>query len=525
MFKYIVKLPQVAFRVLGVRKNRGEKYMIAYASLFSHDDEEKYGIANVSGAHFYQDTDPKNPDNKILRVHICSSESALDSTVHLLDAGDVRSPSAAEFEMKYYFNSLSEVVSPLCFSLEFRSESGARLFSLSFSAVDFLVGGSTSRIAITTEDGRNIEGAVLNANTWYQIRTEYYQNEKSPEESRLKIYLGSDGERPTLLADVTAGGRVGVISRAALVYSAEGINGTHFFDDISFRLTDKKYSSLYETELSHLTGEIYDFEDGIPSDRRFHIEMMLKRDGEAALFDPATWANAAINATPSRRSYTEILLVLSGDGLLKTEDNGYPFNEGDIFVIAPGYNRSIISDHGYKILSIAGEFNQLSFIGNIATLRDNVYSEGKKLAELTLYNRFGNESYVNALCDAYIKFITINLERQPKNIISAIHRIIENIERNFSSSDLSIGELLAESGYAKDYVRCEFFSVTKMTPKKYLTGVRMKNAKALFDLYGKDMGISEVAEQCGIIDSSVFSRVFKQYYGVSPSEYLTSRKK
>ena len=97
------------------------------------------------------------------------------------------------------------------------------------------------------------------------------------------------------------------------------------------------------------------------------------------------------------------------------------------------------------------------------------------------------------------------------------------MEKNFDKSDLSVGELLDESGYARDYIREEFFAVTKQTPKKYLSDIRMKNAKAMIDLYGSEMGLGEIAERCGIVDSSVFSRIFRKHFGISPSEYRHSK--
>ena len=63
-----------------------------------------------------------------------------------------------------------------------------------------------------------------------------------------------------------------------------------------------------------------------------------------------------------------------------------------------------------------------------------------------------------------------------------------------------------------------------MTPKKYLNNVRMKNAAAMIDLYGDDLSLSEIAEKCGIIDSSIFSRVFKKHFGISPTEYKKNAK-
>ena len=59
-----------------------------------------------------------------------------------------------------------------------------------------------------------------------------------------------------------------------------------------------------------------------------------------------------------------------------------------------------------------------------------------------------------------------------------------------------------------------------MTPVKYLTSVRMKNAKTLLTLY--DYNINEVAFRCGILDNTRFSHLFKSYYGISPKQYRDS---
>ena len=151
--------------------------------------------------------------------------------------------------------------------------------------------------------------------------------------------------------------------------------------------------------------------------------------------------------------------------------------------------------------------------------------EGKKLAELVLYNRFGNEEYFTALCNAYIRFILLSLEYPKSDMNAIVYKMTDYMKKNYDNSELSITKLLRESGYAKDYVRTKFFEVVKMTPKKYLTTVRMKKAKELINLYGEDVSIARIAELCGIVDPAVFSKNFKKFYGISPKQYMQTRKK
>ena len=347
--------------------------------------------------------------------------------------------------------------------------------------------------------------------------------QKDPDLSRLKIYVTEAGCPVRLVYDELCPGGSEDIAYAAIVHSATKIKGTQFFDDFSFTLTDRKYTTGSNAPTPKEKRRIYDFEDGIPSDRSFNIEMQLKRGDERATFDPATWKIARNSQLfKNSREFYEISIVLSGEGSFVTITGEFPFSPGTILITPPGYSHTVTAEEGYKLLSVIGHFEKLGFIKECCILKDNIYNEGKKLAELILYNRFGNEDYAEALCDAYVKYIITNLDRPPKSTAAAIYKIISAMEKNFDKSDLSVGELLDESGYARDYIREEFFAMTKKTPKKFLNDIRMKNAKAMIDLYGNDVSLGEVAEKCGIIDQSVFSRIFKKHFGISPTEYKMS---
>ena len=242
-----------------------------------------------------------------------------------------------------------------------------------------------------------------------------------------------------------------------------------------------------------------------------------------------------LNIPDSRKDYNEatvcpesdvrILLILSGRGEIVSEGKYFPFSEGRILVIPREANYSIKPYGKYKAILVSGSFRLLYQHDKISVISDNDNCEGRRLAELILLNRMGNEGYLGCLCDAYVRFILLNTERSQKTTATAISKIILRMEREFGSDDLSIGALLDESGYTRDYIRSEFESVTGMTPKKYLNTVRMKKAKALIELRGTEMTIGEIAERCGVADPTIFSRIFKKHFGVSPTQYRDSLQK
>lgn len=62
-----------------------------------------------------------------------------------------------------------------------------------------------------------------------------------------------------------------------------------------------------------------------------------------------------------------------------------------------------------------------------------------------------------------------------------------------------------------------FERYTGMTPNHYLTNFRMKRSREL--LRAQHYTVAQVAELVGYHDSFYFSRVFKKYNGISPSDY------
>lgn len=65
----------------------------------------------------------------------------------------------------------------------------------------------------------------------------------------------------------------------------------------------------------------------------------------------------------------------------------------------------------------------------------------------------------------------------------------------------------------------EFDKYFKVTPHKYLTCVRMMEAKKLIEQNKKSL--AEIAQKVGYDDVSSFSKLFKSYFGIAPHHYRT----
>lgn len=97
------------------------------------------------------------------------------------------------------------------------------------------------------------------------------------------------------------------------------------------------------------------------------------------------------------------------------------------------------------------------------------------------------------------------------------------ILNNLSNVTFSLEAAIKKLPLNYDYVRKLFQKEVGVTPLEFLTRERMQLAKNLLQsgITNQYSGytVSQIAEACGFSEPLYFSRVFKKYYGVSPTEY------
>ncbi|NIK76198.1 AraC-like DNA-binding protein/mannose-6-phosphate isomerase-like protein (cupin superfamily) [Paenibacillus castaneae] len=89
---------------------------------------------------------------------------------------------------------------------------------------------------------------------------------------------------------------------------------------------------------------------------------------------------------------------------------------------------------------------------------------------------------------------------------------------NRSSEDrISIEKLASRLGYSPSYCNRVFQRVYGMTPRQYLTGLIVRQAKLL--LINSELTIEDIAYQLGYRDISQFSKQFKRWMNLSPAAF------
>lgn len=157
---------------------------------------------------------------------------------------------------------------------------------------------------------------------------------------------------------------------------------------------------------------------------------------------------------------------------------------------------SYLSEYGYKSEEAFG---------------DNFYPFDELIGKQTISEVHDYVVYIYTTLIDYIK-CNRNLHTS-----KAAEKVKEYIQNNFYKNNLLIEEIAASVYFHPSYLRYLFKRETGITIGEYLTQVRMTKAKEL--LKSKGMKFTDVAQSVGYSDAAYFSKCFKKYYSISPSDY------
>lgn len=96
-------------------------------------------------------------------------------------------------------------------------------------------------------------------------------------------------------------------------------------------------------------------------------------------------------------------------------------------------------------------------------------------------------------------------------------RILAIIQEHCFESDFSISRLSELSGYSPTFINRFLKDETGLSYNQYVSGLRLERAKR--DLAQTEEKIKDIVQRCGYVDIASFNRKFKEYEGVTPSEY------
>ena len=118
-------------------------------------------------------------------------------------------------------------------------------------------------------------------------------------------------------------------------------------------------------------------------------------------------------------------------------------------------------------------------------------------------------------------------EMQKTNYIPQQHYLrikpaIQEIHDRFLSEDLSIERLSHMCGVSDSYFQRLFKEKFGVSPKKYLIQLKINHACELLRL--DQYTVTQISQLCGFSDVFFFSRQFKAYMGISPTQFVEKYK-
>ena len=168
--------------------------------------------------------------------------------------------------------------------------------------------------------------------------------------------------------------------------------------------------------------------------------------------------------------------------------------------------------------------NAMLPISEVCTVPDDegeIYAAAEQALKYFNSKTAKKDLILSALGDLLIGYITaFSAQREYSPVVEMVRA---EIAKGVSDCGFSIKDCLKKLPLNYDYIRKLFKKETGVTPAEYLLKERMTLAQQLISsgISNKfsPYSVSQIAEACGYSEPLYFSRVFKNYFGVSPSEY------
>ena len=178
------------------------------------------------------------------------------------------------------------------------------------------------------------------------------------------------------------------------------------------------------------------------------------------------------------------------------------------------------------------DYARTIFVGLISLCLSYVVEMGKNIEDIygDKFSPYSEISKVMTLNDLhqwiyslYEKVIDYSDRKKITKSKLLVKKVKDYIDDNLSDAELDLGKISNAFYVNSSYIRKIFKNELGITFSDYIINERMQKAKELLRSED-DIAISRIAEITGYSDAGYFSKCFKKYVGMSPSQYANREK-
>lgn len=209
-----------------------------------------------------------------------------------------------------------------------------------------------------------------------------------------------------------------------------------------------------------------------------------------------------------------ISVIMQGVVTVYLENREVVCRRGDVFIIPPYAVHSVRQERDARLLSMC--IGTAFIEENDMEMAEGIFRE--LLGYAVGQDIFGREQKEKLLTSVQTVY---RLRDSVRKGMDADIKILADKITSHPEQELPIETLAADIFVSKYYLIRKFKSSIGMTPHQFCIQNRIRKSQGLLD---EEKTISRIAAEMGFYDQSHFDKAFQRIVGISPSEYVRSKK-